>query len=133
MSEKFEFRQFGYLRDPLFLVCVCTYLANRFWFKPNCDFIFIHCYLNDVICIPFTIPPMLWLLRRLGLRFHDEPPTFTEIAIPLLMISWAFEIYFPNTAMFREVTFADPWDIVAYTIGAVAAGAFWFYWYKKTA
>lgn len=127
----FEFRRFGYLRDPLFLLCVVLYLLNRFCIKPNCEIVFFHAWFNDVICIPFTLPPMLWLLRKMRLRFHDNPPTLPEIVIPLLIISWAFEIYLPNTAMFREVTFADPLDIVAYTIGAVIAGVFWFFNYKK--
>ena len=131
MRENTEFRRFGYLRDPLFLACVVLYVVNRFWIKPNSDIYFFHAWLNDVICIPFTLPPMLWLLRRLRLRFHDGPPTLMEMTIPLLIISWAFEIYLPNTAMFREVTVADPWDIVAYATGAVAAGGFWFFWYKK--
>jgi len=131
MYENTEFRRFGYLRDPLFLACVVLYVVNRFWIKPNSDIYFFHAWLNDVICIPFTLPPMLWLLRRLRLRFHDGPPTLMEITIPLLIISWAFEIYLPNTAMFREVTVADPWDIVAYAAGAVAAGGFWGFWYKK--
>ncbi|MCL2304346.1 MAG: hypothetical protein FWC43_03280 [Planctomycetaceae bacterium] len=131
MYENIEFRRFGYLRDPLYLACVVLYVVNRFWIKPNCDIYFFHAWLNDVICIPFTVPPMLWLLRRLRLRFHDGPPTLMEITIPLLMISWAFEIYLPNTAMFRDVTVADPWDIVAYAVGAAAAGGFWGFWYKK--
>jgi len=131
MYETITFRRFGYWRDPLYLACVFLYVVNRFWIKPNCGFFFFHAYWNDVLCIPFTVPPMLWLLRRLHLRFHDGPPTILEITIPLLMISWAFEIYLPNTAMFRDVTVADPWDIVAYAIGAVAAGAWWFCWYKK--
>jgi hypothetical protein len=132
MDENPVFRRFGYLRDPLFLACVFLYVVNRFWIKPNCDIVFFHAYLNDVICIPFTLPPMLWVLRRLRLRFHDGPPTLPEIVIPLLMIAWAFEVYLPNTAMFRDVTFADPWDIVAYAAGAIAAGTFWFLWYRVT-
>jgi hypothetical protein len=133
MDKKIAFHSFGYLRDPLFLACVLLYVVNRFWIKPNCSFFFFHAYLNDVICIPFTLPPMLWLLRHLRLRFHDDPPTLMELAIPLVMISWAFEIYFPNTEMFRNVTGADPWDIVAYAVGTVAAGAFWRSWYRDRA
>jgi hypothetical protein len=130
MNENIMFRRFGYLRDPLFLACVLLYVVNRFWIKPNCNIIFFHAYLNDVICIPFTVPPMLWMLRCLRFRFHDAPPILAEIIIPLLMISWAFEIYLPNTSWFREVTVADPLDILAYTFGAIAAGLFWFFRYK---
>lgn len=127
-----EPRKFGYLRDPLYLWCVVLYVVNRFVVKPNCGIVFFHAYLNDVICIGFILPPMLWLLRRLKLRSHDGAPDFREIVIPLVMISWAFEIYLPNTERFREVTVSDPFDIVAYAFGAVVAGAFWHFHYRKT-
>ncbi len=125
MHNAVPFRRFAYLRDPLFLACVILYVVNRFWIKPNCDIYFFHAWLNDFICIPFTVPPMLWLLRCTRLRFHDGVPTFWEISIPLVIISWAFEIFLPNTALYRDVTVADPWDIVAYGGGAVCAGGLW--------
>ena len=128
-----RFRPFDYWRDPLFLFCVVLYVVNRFAIKPNCDAFFFHAWLNDVICIPFTLPPMLWVLNRFRLRFREGPPAFVEIALPLVVISWAFEIYLPNTERFREVTVADPWDIVAYAFGAVVSGIFWYYYYRKPA
>jgi hypothetical protein len=130
MYKKVVFRRFGYLLDPLFLACVLLYVVNRFWVKPNCTFFFFHACLNDLICIPFVVPPMVWVLRRLRFRFHDDPPTFPEIAIPLLMIAWTFNIWLPNTEQYRNVVFASPWDIVCNALGTIIAGAFWFYWYK---
>ncbi len=68
MNKNITLHRFGYLCDPLYVACVVLYLVNRFWIKPNCGTIFFHAWLNDVICIPFTVPPMLWVLRRLRLR-----------------------------------------------------------------
>ena len=127
-----SYRKFGYLVDPLYLACVVLYVVNRLWLKPYCDFWFFHWYLNDLICIPFVLPPMLFALRLLRLRRTDGPPDYWEIVVPLLMISFAFEVYFPNTERFRGVTVADPFDIVAYTVGAVISGFFWMFWYRKT-
>jgi hypothetical protein len=125
-----SFYRFGYLRDPLFLFCIVLYALNRIVIKPNCEVYFFHAWLNDVICIPFTLPLMLWVLRLLRLRFHDEPPKPFEILIPLFIISWSFEVYLPNTEMFRNVTVADRWDVLAYSVGAIASGTFWFFWYQ---
>lgn len=129
MSE--SYRKFGYLTDPLYLICVALYGVNRFWIKPHCDFCFFHWYLNDLICIPFVLPPMLLALRLLKLRKEEGPPTYWEIVVPLVALSFAFEIYFPNTERFRDVTVSDPLDIVAYAVGAVASGLFWLFWYQK--
>ena len=115
--------KFRYLLDPLFLACVALYFLNRFVIKPNCDFVFFHAWLNDVICIPFWIPVMLAGMRLTRLRRHDNPPTFAEIGIPLVLWSWWFEIYLPNLVGSRH--YADPWDIVAYSSGAVFAYWFW--------
>ncbi|MDD3586246.1 MAG: hypothetical protein PHQ75_03615 [Thermoguttaceae bacterium] len=126
-----SYRKFGYLADPLYLICVALYLANRLWIKPHCDFWFFHWYLNDLICVPFLLPPLLYFLSLVRLRKTEGPPDYWEIVVPLIMISFAFEVYFPNTERFRGVTFADPWDIVAYTVGAVVSGFFWSFWYRK--
>jgi len=116
-------RKFRYLLDPLFLACVALWFLNRFAIKPNCGFIFFHAWLNDLICIPFWVPVMLAGMRLARLRRHDGPPTFAEIGIPLVLWSWWFEIYLPNLAGSRH--YADPWDIVAYSSGAVFAYWFW--------
>jgi hypothetical protein len=121
--------RFRYLRDPVFLGSVAIYLLNRFVLRPAtgnpADF--FHCQLNDVLCIPFWLPPSLWLARGLRLRQHDEPPTVGELMLFLLLWSWLFEVLvqakplrvlFPNSV-------GDAWDIVAYAGGAVLAGLLW--------
>ena len=129
MEQDKPTRKFRYLLDPLFLACVGLYFLNRLVIKPNCDVYFFHAWLNDLICIPFWVPIMLAGMKLFRLRRHDNPPTVAEIGIPLILWSWLFEICLPNLATLEHRHYADPWDIVAYTVGAIFA---WFFWNRDT-
>jgi hypothetical protein len=122
---------FRYLKDPLFLFCVTLYFANRWILKPCFPNTFSRSYLNDVICIPFWVPIMLFIMKLTRLRKGDAPPSTSEIIIPLLVWSWVFEGYLPFTAFFRKLATSDYVDILSYTIGACLAAAFWKFWYEK--
>jgi hypothetical protein len=122
-------KPFGYWRDPLFLFCFGLYFLNRLVLKPYCPNTFSQSYLNDVICIPFWLPPMLFLMRKIGWRADDRPPGASEILIPLLVWSWVFESVAPYTDPFRGLAVGDPSDIFCYTVGAFAAAVFWRFWY----
>ena len=124
-AEQLPNHKFRYLFDPLFLVCVGLYFFNRFVIRPNCNVQFFHAWLNDLICIPFWVPIMLAGMRLTRLRRHDGLPTVFEIVVPLVIWSWLFEIYLPNLATEKTPYYSDPWDIVAYSIGALLAGCFW--------
>jgi len=121
--------RFAYLRDPLFLGCLAVYFVNRWVCKALFAGTFWHAYLNDLICIPFWAPIMLFGMRKLRLRDHDGPPEAHEILIPLLVWSVVFEVWLPQTAAFRGLSVADPFDILCYTLGALAAGVVWRVWY----
>lgn len=120
---------FLYLRDPLFLLCVATYFVNRFVLKKVWDSGFVHEHLNDLICIPFWVPIMLFAQRRLGLRAGDESPRAGELVIPLLIWSWLFEIILPRTELMAGYCVADYLDIVYYAAGTLVAALFWRWWY----
>jgi hypothetical protein len=47
--------RFGYLRDPLFLVCLVTYFVNRLVLKSVWKDGFVHEHFNDLICVPFWV------------------------------------------------------------------------------
>src|SRR5690242_306095 len=98
---------FRYLRDPLFLFCVVLYFVNRLLLKPflHDGFVgaFLHDSLNDVICIPFWVPIMVWMMRKVKLRTSDAVPQGAEILIPLLLWSWFFELILPKLAPFRHL------------------------------
>jgi hypothetical protein len=120
---------FLYLRDPLFLFCVGVYFVNRFVLKEIWLSGFVHEHLNDLICIPFWVPIMVFVQRRLGMRDGDDSPQPSEIIIPLILWSWIFEVILPNTEWFHDVCVADYLDILCYTLGALGAAMFWRWWY----
>jgi hypothetical protein len=125
--------RYRYLKDPLFLFCLVVYFANRWILKVHFSTEFSHNYLNDLICLPFWIPIMLFLMRKTGLRRNDAPPQGLEILLPLFIWSWAFEVYLPRQSFFEGLAFSDPLDILCYTAGACAAAIFWTYWYRPRA
>lgn len=130
VMESWIFRRrssFKYLKDPLFLASVTIYFLNRFIVKPltlgKVDF--FHCYLNDLICIPFWLPIVLFLTRKVGLRRHDEPPDIYELCFYLLLWSFMFEFVGPSYGRYFNYPVADPWDILCYAIGCIIAGFYW--------
>ena len=123
--------RFRYCLDPLFFACLAAYWLNRIVIKPHTHATFPHAYLNDLICLPFWVPIMLALQRAARLRSHDAPPLPVEILIPLVLWSWAFEVWLPGSSLGRNWCTADPWDIVCYSLGALGAGVFWRWWYTS--
>ncbi|HLJ96675.1 MAG TPA: hypothetical protein VKU02_26115 [Gemmataceae bacterium] len=121
--------RFRYLRDPLFLICVATYFVNRLVLKSHWKDGFVHEHLNDLICIPFWVPIMLFAQRRVGLR-DDAPPRPGELVIPLILWSWVFEIFVPAIDGLGDRFVADHLDVLFYAIGALGAAVFWRLWYR---
>lgn len=115
-------RRFRYLRDPLFLIGCAAYAINRWLVKPHVHHGFLHSHFDDLWLIPCALPPVLWLHRRLNLRRHDDAPRLPEIAFHLVFWSALFEWFGPR---FVPHTTSDPYDVLAYIAGAVAAGIWW--------
>jgi len=113
---------FRYLRDPLFLVSCSLYALNRWVLKPHLHSPFLHDHFNDLLLMPCALPPLLLLQHWLGLRPKHQPPTLGEIGLYLFVWSILFEFIGPHL-MRRAV--GDPWDIVAYAVGAVFAALWW--------
>lgn len=122
--------RFLYLRDPLFLACLLLYFLNRWLFKAIWSDGFVHDHLNDLICIPFWVPIMLWGERRLGLRESDGPPLASEIVLPLFVWSWFFEIVLPQSGLAGNRAVSDYLDVLYYSLGASLAAGFWVWWYR---
>ena len=126
---------FRYLRDPLFVFCVVLYFVNRLVLKPHIHHgalgAFLHGSLNDVICIPFWVPIMVWMMRKVGLRNEDGPPHGAEVLIPVLLWSWFFELVLPFLGPFHRLATCDPDDILCYTLGALLAVLFWKGYYGR--
>jgi len=124
-------KPFRYLRDPLFLGCLILYFINRWLLKPLWSGGFFHNHLNDLICIPFWVPIMLWGQRKVGFRESDGPPLTSEIIIPLFVWSWFFEVTLPRSGLMGARVVADYRDIVYYSLGAAIAACFWAWWYRR--
>jgi len=122
--------RFRYLTDPLFLVCVVLYFVNRFVLKHVVAAGFLHDHLNDLICIPFWVPIMVFLMRKARLRGDDAPPQAEEILIPLVLWSAIFELYLPRVGLFRGLAVSDHVDILWYAVGALVASVVWGITYR---
>ncbi|MBI9017038.1 MAG: hypothetical protein JEZ07_07250 [Phycisphaerae bacterium] len=116
------------MADRLFICCVVLYFINRLVLKPitvgKIDF--FHSYFNDLICIPFLLPVVLYLAKILKLRTHDEPPDIYELVFHVLLWSVVFEFYGPVFGQRHNYPIiGDPWDVVCYASGALLAGIYW--------
>jgi hypothetical protein len=121
---------FAYLKDPLFLACFFTYWVHRWSAAHGMSTPLLRAHLNDVICIPFWVPIMLWIERQLGLRQHDGPPNTIEVLIPLIVLAAAFEVVIPSHPEWHVPTVPDPKDVLAYCIGSLVAVAIWQWRYR---
>ncbi len=117
--------RFRYLRDPLFLACVVLYFVNRFLIKHLVADGFAHDHLNDLLCLPFWVPIMVFLMRQARLRPDDGPPRGAEILVPLLLWSAIFELCLPHVRHFTHLAVADPADILYYALGGLLASVVW--------
>ncbi|MEN6452460.1 MAG: hypothetical protein ABFC96_18380 [Thermoguttaceae bacterium] len=122
---------FRYLKDPLFLACFGVYWVHRCMKCLDLSTLFLRSYLNDLICIPFWVPIILWAHRRLRLRRHDFPPEAIEIVIPLIAWSFLFEVLIPSRREWSIPAVADPGDVLCYCVGAAAAAIFWSIFYRS--
>lgn len=118
---------FHYWRDPLFVLCVIVYFLNRWIIKPITlgKVWFFHDYFNDLICLPFWLPIVLLVTRKIRLRDHDGPPSGYEIGFYLFLWSFMFEFFGPYYGRFFHYPVSDPWDIVCYAAGGLLAGVYW--------
>jgi hypothetical protein len=117
-------RSFRYALDPLCLSVCFLYAVNRWLIKPVYGGPWLHGYFNDFLLIPAALPFVLWVQRWIGLRDHDRTPTRSEIFGHLLVWSIVSELAAPR--IFPWVT-SDAFDVLAYSIGALAAAVWWNY------
>lgn len=120
---------FRYAADPVCLVAVLLYAVNRWLLKPHgvggaFGHAFFRGYLNDVLCLPLFLPPILFAQRLLGLRRHDDGPRLWEVLQHWLVFSVVFEVVLPRFPQWFRTT-ADPLDVVAYLAGGLGAWAAW--------
>lgn len=124
MRHKIAAKSFRYLRDPVCLASIALYFLNRLLLKPHLPphEWFFRGHFNDLLLIPAVLPLFLATYHWLGLRPHNQSPSAREILVHLVMWSGFFEILGPN--WFHRST-SDPWDVIAYAIGAAIAWGLW--------
>jgi hypothetical protein len=124
---------FAYLRDPLFLVCFAAYWLHKLLVVCGLSNDWLRAWLNDVICLPFWVPIILWAQRRLGLRTHDGPPAAIELVVPLVIFAGVFEVWLPSTRTFAGLAVPDPCDVLCYACGGLGSALFWSWRYRPRA
>ena len=115
-------KAFRYGGDFLCIGACAAYAVNAWLLPASWRTTFLRDHFNDVLLVPAAFPFILWLQRRLGLRPHDQPPGWGEIAFAVVLWSIAAEAVAPN--IFTGAT-ADWRDIFAYAAGASVAGLWW--------
>ena len=115
-------KKFAYLGDGLFLLSCSLYSLNRWIIKPHTHNAFLRFHFNDMLLMPAALPVLLWLQRNLRLRTIDDPPTWGEIALYTVFWSILFEVIGPR---WLRLGTSDPWDVVVYFVGGIAAGLWW--------
>lgn len=116
---------FRYLRDSLFLTAFCLYWFNRLVLKPLVPHGFLHNHFNDLLCIPFFVPIVVFVARVCRLRDHDRPPQAHEVLLPLMVWSIMFELYLPQHPFWSQWVVGDPYDVLWYCVGAMVASTWW--------
>lgn len=114
--------RFGYLRDPLFLLCVAAYALNRFLLKSILPSPFLHRHFADLLMMPAALPGILWAQRLTGLRLHDFAPTWREMTFHLAI--WATICEYVGPIWLHHGT-ADGWDVLAYAVGGIISCVWW--------
>ena len=115
-------KRFGYLRDPLCIAACALYALNRLWWKGHAGDAFLNGYFNDLLLIPAALPIVLWVQRQIGVRPHDLPPRWREIVFHLVVWSVTAEGIMPHLTVRAT---GDWHDVLAYGLGAIAAGYWW--------
>ncbi len=110
------------MRDRLFLASATAYAVNRWILTPRLASPFLRNHFNDLLLIPAALPLVLWVQRRLGLRRNDGPPLWAEMGLHLVVWSVICEWVGPFWLCLGT---GDPWDVVAYSFGGVAACLWW--------
>lgn len=113
---------FKFFRDGLFLVSCILYAVNRFVLKPHTDSVFFNGYFDDLLLIPCALPIALMLQKVLRIRSSGGPPStpevFSHLAVWSVVCEWIGPKMFTNSR-------GDPYDVLAYTVGAIGAWAWW--------
>jgi hypothetical protein len=133
-------KPFGYLQDKLFLSALSIYSLNKLLILPHFSgvlrlhafwiWIFLHGHLDDLLLMPAALPVVLWVHRQLAWRKHDGPPGWGEMAGHLIIWSVVCKLAGPR---YLHLGVADPWDLLCFAAGGMAACLWWHHKYPHPA
>ena len=118
-------KHFTAWRDPVFLTCAGLWALGKYVLRPNFNCFYLHAYWNDFLCAGIAVPLVVTLTQKLRLRAANGPPTALEIAVPLCVIAYVFELYLPFRPVLQAYNISDPADILAYVLGGIVAYIIW--------
>jgi len=122
LTSSISISMYRFYKDTLFISAVIIYSVNRFLYRYcSFSFSFTRNYLSDVLLIPCTLPPILFLIGKAGYRSKDKPANFIEIFICLFIWSISFEVIAP----LLTYGISDYRDIICYWIGGIISGFIW--------
>jgi len=115
-----DHRRRHHSRVTLNIACILVtgglYCLNRFAIKPTTDFLFFEAYFNDLLAMPFLLG-FVNLLSQMVLpawRGLQSPSSVAALTV-VCVIAW--EVIAPSIIPWSV---ADPWDVVAYSLGSIA-------------
>jgi hypothetical protein len=124
--------RFNFLQDRLFQISMAAYALNRLFIRPYLAgffqshvpwaWPFLHSHFDDLLLMPAALPVVLWIQHQAGLRQHDRPPGWREMAAHLAVWSVMCKIVGP---LCLHLGAADPWDVLFFTAGGIAACLWW--------
>lgn len=112
-------------RDPLFWSATAGYVAFRVLRTTGLASSFLRHHGTDLLLIPVALPLALELQHWLGWRRCGGVPTGQETLLHLGVWSVVCEGIGP-LVLHRGT--ADPWDVLCYAAGALAAVLWWRRW-----
>ena len=105
------------LKNPFFLTACLLFWINQYLEKVKGVFIpYVHAYLDDLLAMPVVLGISLQVFQwihplKAGFRF-----TKVQVMVGWLYFCLLFEVLLPK---WSDQYVADPWDALAYGIGAV--------------
>jgi hypothetical protein len=104
--------QLRFLLKPWFIACILTGIIIRYYLRPT-GFVFIDCYLNDVLSTPILFQLSLVTLALLQKRAPRGLNGY-QLLFGWVWISIHFEWLFP---LLKSNVTSDWLDVLAYLIG----------------
>jgi hypothetical protein len=95
---------------------VSAFWANWIAQKNGFHIPWIHAYMDDLICIPVILFPLMFLFRRWIYPSGYFVFPLSYIVTAWVLVSLMFEVYLPQK---NPANTSDPLDMVLYAVGGV--------------